>query len=227
MELVKKYLSLRKEWHVDFSMSLKIKKMALTSSLLAILWMPSIAWGEAVKGEMDLTGSKIQASCKSPRQGPQGIQGPIGPTGPTGTTLDSLFVNNSTGFAYSGPPLSVPLPIPFDFPGADITTGSSITQLNSTTFTINSPGVYYAVFMGNMAPVVASAFVQFQLNGTLIGVPVVMVITSPAASLSYSLQQAFVVTPTSTPATLNVVLTTGSTSVVFLFASIEILRLGN
>lgn len=207
---------------MDFSISLTMKKMALTSSLLAILWMPSIAWGGTVKGERVLTGSEIQASCKSPRQGPQGIQGPIGPTGPTGTTLDSLFVNNSAGFSFGSVPITAPLAIPFDFPGADITTGSSITQLNSTTFAISSPGTYYAVFMVYITPSTLPASVQFQLNGTLIGIPVAL---NPAFGVFYSLQQAFVVT--STPALLNVVLTPGTIAVIFLSASLEILRLGN
>jgi uncharacterized membrane protein (DUF485 family) len=177
--------------HVDFSIQFKkIKKTALASSLLIMLGMPSIGWGKDSNSDVSGIGSRVQASCHIPRQGPQGVTGAVGATGPTGPvgTFDSLFVNDTAGATLA---LGVSIRAPFPFDGLDITTGSSITQASLTTFTISEPGVYYANFIAYPAAWLGTPItVQFEQDGLLIGAPFTFIgIVSP-----FSLQQAFIVT---------------------------------
>ena len=142
-------------------------------------------------------------------QGPQGPQGPKGPTGATGatgsmgaqgtipTTLASLFNFGTPGTVVAGDE------IPFNNP-TPVMQGTAIFQPAPQFFVLLQTGDYYINFEATPEGTISSS-VQFQLNGAFL-TPVLV----PAESATLTIDR--VITVTTVPSVLNLVVNNGNMS---------------
>jgi len=100
--------------------------------------------------------------------GPTGSTGATGPTGPTGATGATgglaavLFDWNNGGIT-----IGINSPIPFNH--AEFVVGTAISKTNSTTFTVNSTGVYRVTYSVRTALVSLLGSTQVRVNGVGVG----------------------------------------------------------
>jgi hypothetical protein len=97
--------------------------------------------------------------------GATGSTGPTGPTGATGQTgglAAVLFDWNNGGIT-----IGINSPIPFNH--AEFVVGTAISKTNSTTFTVNSTGVYRVTYTVRTALVSLLGSTQVRVNGVGIG----------------------------------------------------------
>lgn len=178
-------------------------------------------------------GSSINAKCDLPRTGPQGQQGPQGPQGPQGaagatgatgamgsmgaqgpsgpSTLDALYNFGTPGTVVEGDE------IPFNNP-TPVIEGTSISQPADPFFVLTKTGDYYVSFRGTPQPAVGVT-VQFQLNNVLVG-PSELALGQPVVLDT-------VITVTTVPSVLNLVVNGGNLNFGTTAASINIILLNN
>lgn len=113
---------------------------------------------------LEIPGPSADSGCKRPKQGPTGPTGPQGPTGPRGITgpsgaigpigpqgdlqLDNMY--NATAQQTAPLTISAGGQSEVPFTSNAISYGTAITQVNSTTFSLNEEGNYYVHFNANV-----------------------------------------------------------------------------
>ncbi len=94
--------------------------------------------------------------------GSTGATGPTGATGQTGGLAAVLFDWNNGGIT-----IGINSPVPFNH--AEFVVGTAISKTNSTTFTVNSTGVYRVTYTVRTALVSALGSTQVRVNGVGVG----------------------------------------------------------
>lgn len=167
--------------------------------------------------KLELPGPSADSGCKRPKQGPTGPTGPQGPTGakgipgpsgavgPTGQQgtlqLDNFY--NSTAQQIIPLVLSTTGQSLVPFTSTAISSGSSITQPNSTTISLNQTGNYYIHFNANVdisTTIGTKNRLEFQLNGVEV---VELLVTNPGEALDIG----FMVAVTTVPQLLTIIVT--------------------
>src|SRR6478672_8555914 len=112
-------------------------------------------------GPMGATGPTGPTGLMGPT-GSTGATGPTGPTGATGGLAAVLFDWNNGGIT-----IGINSPIPFNH--AEFVVGTAISKTNSTTFTVNSTGVYRVTYSVRTALVSLLGSTQVRVNGVGVG----------------------------------------------------------
>src|SRR6476469_8236934 len=112
-------------------------------------------------GPMGATGPTGPTGLMGPT-GSTGATGPTGATGATGGLAAVLFDWNNGGIT-----IGINSPIPFNH--AEFVVGTAISKTNSTTFTVNSTGVYRVTYSVRTALVSLLGSTQVRVNGVGVG----------------------------------------------------------
>ncbi|HEY2046649.1 MAG TPA: collagen-like protein [Candidatus Udaeobacter sp.] len=119
---------------------------------------------QGVPGPMGATGATGPTGAPGPMgaTGSTGATGPTGATGQTGGLAAVLFDWNNGGIT-----IGINSPIPFNH--AEFVVGTAISKTNSTTFTVNSTGVYRVTYSVRTALVSLLGSTQVRVNGVGVG----------------------------------------------------------
>ena len=119
---------------------------------------------QGVPGPMGATGATGPTGAPGPMgaTGSTGATGPTGATGQTGGLAAVLFDWNNGGIT-----IGINSPIPFNH--AEFVVGTAISKTNSTTFTVNSTGVYRVTYTVRTALVSLLGSTQVRVNNVGVG----------------------------------------------------------